>query len=237
MRKICVFLSLTLLSVFVHSQNIVVEYNHLITFPAISTNSIYKLELKKDKSVYYQVKSNFTEKEGNDVMQINENVIPFVIKDFSNKTIIYNQPIINSIKFIEDNLPSQTWILKNDTKKIKNFTCKKAITTFRGRKYTAWYTEELSVIGGPWKFDGLPGLILSVRSDDGVLNIEATKIEKKINLELKKFRFNKKKLITWEEYCSKYKKVIRRIRKNFQADSEPDMEYDININLVENIGL
>jgi GLPGLI family protein len=131
----------------------------------------------------------------------------------------------------------QVWTLRNETKKIKSFTCKKATTTFRGRNYTAWYTEELSIIGGPWKFDGLPGLILSVSSEDKVLNIEATKIEKKSNLELTKFDIQEDKQINWEVYCIKYRKVIERIRKNMKADSDPDMEYDININLVEDIGL
>ena len=230
---ICLFIS----NLLGYSQSIVVEYNHIISFPTNSTEAIYKLEAKGSKSVYYQLKSDFTEKEGNDVIQANEGVTPFVIKDFSNKKTFYNQPIINKVKLIKDELPMQKWSLENETKKIKSFTCKKATTSFRGRNYIAWYTEELSIIGGPWKFDGLPGLILSISSDDDVLNIEATKIEKNPNLSLKKFDLEEKELITWEDYCLRYREVIERIRKNMKADSDPDMEYDININLVEDIGL
>lgn len=237
MKQTLMLLSLYFLSLLSYSQSVVIEYNHIISFPTNSTEAIYRLETKGDKSVYYQLKSDFTEKEGNDVIQANKGVIPFVIKDFSTKKTIYNQPIINSVKFIIDELPMQVWTLKNETKKIKSFTCKKAITTFRGRNYTVWYTEELSIIGGPWKFDGLPGLILSVSSEGKVLNIEATKIEKKSNLELTKFDVQEEKQINWEDYCVKYRKVIERIRKNMKADSDPDMEYDININLVEDIGL
>lgn len=237
MKHIYILLSLFLTISMSYSQSIVIEYNHLISFPTNSTEAVYRLEIKGSKSVYYQLKSDFTEKEGNDVMQANEGVIPFVIKDFSNKKTVYNQPIINSMKFINDELPMQAWTLTNETKKIKSFTCKKATTTFRGRNYTAWYTEELSIIGGPWKFDGLPGLILSVSSEDRVLNIEATKIEKKSNLELAKFDVQEKKQMNWEDYCIKYREVIERIRKNMKADSDPDIKYDININLVEDIGL
>jgi GLPGLI family protein len=237
MKQAIILFNLLVSSLLSYSQSIVIEYNHIISFPTNSTEAVYRLETKGDKSVYYQLKSDFTEKEGNEVIQANEGVIPFVIKDFSTKKTIYNQPIINSVKFITDELPMQVWTLRNETKKIKSFTCKKATTTFRGRNYTAWYTEELSIIGGPWKFDGLPGLILSVSSEDKVLNIEATKIEKKSNLELTKFDIQEDKQINWEVYCIKYRKVIERIRKNMKADSDPDMEYDININLVEDIGL
>lgn len=238
MKGVLILFSLLVSSLLSYSQNIVIEYNHKISFPTNSTEAVYRLETKKGKSVYYQLKSDFIEKEGNDVIQAKEeDVIPFVVKDFSTKKTIYNQPIINSMKFITDKLPMQVWTITNETKKIKSLTCKKAITTFRGRNYTAWYTEELSIIGGPWKFDGLPGLILSVFSDDDVLNIEATKIEEKSNLELTKFDIQEKKQLNWEEYCVEYKKVIERMRKNLIADSDPDIEYNININLVEDIGL
>ena len=237
MKQIFIVFSLFFSGLLSYSQSFVIEYNHFISFPTNSTEAVYRLETNGGKSVYYQVKSDFTEKEGNEVLQANEGVIPFVSKDFSTKETIYNQPIINSVKFIKDKLPMQVWSLKKESKKIKNFTCKKATTSFRGRNYTAWYTEEFSIIGGPWKFDGLPGLILSIVSDDGVLTIEATKIETKTNLELAKFDLENQKPITWKDYCVKYKKVIQRIRKNMQADADYDVEFDMNINLVEDIGL
>jgi GLPGLI family protein len=52
------------------------------------------------------------------------------------------------------------WQLQKETKKIGNFECKSAKCMFRGRNYTAWYAPELAVPFGPWKLQGLPGLIL-----------------------------------------------------------------------------
>ena len=219
------------------SQDYVIEYNHKIKFETNSTDAIYRLETNKEASVYYLKKNEFKELNGNEVINVNEGVVPFFMKDFIDKKIIYNQPIISKIQFINENIPIQTWKLENEIKEIKSFSCKKATTTFRGRNYTAWYTEVINILGGPWKFDGLPGLILAIASDDGVLNIEATKIEKSNNNKLTKFEYETNKLISWNEYCSKYKEVINRIKKNMKADSDTDVEYEIKIDLVEYIGL
>ena len=45
----------------------------------------------------------------------------------------------------------------------------------------SWYTEELPLATGPWKFHGLPGLILSVNDtgdDGGIIRFEATGIRR-----------------------------------------------------------
>jgi len=45
---------------------------------------------------------------------------------------------------------------------ILGFPCKKALTHFAGRDYTAWFTTEIPVSDGPYKFYGLPGLIVLI---------------------------------------------------------------------------
>nr|WP_321450782.1 GLPGLI family protein [uncultured Carboxylicivirga sp.] len=45
---------------------------------------------------------------------------------------------------------------------ISNFLCKEAQTTYRGRKYNAWYSVSIPINDGPYKFRGLPGLIVKV---------------------------------------------------------------------------
>lgn len=45
---------------------------------------------------------------------------------------------------------------------ILGYTCQKATCSFGGRNYEAWYTIEIPISDGPYKFKGLPGLIVRV---------------------------------------------------------------------------
>jgi GLPGLI family protein len=62
----------------------------------------------------------------------------------------------------EEQLSVFDWKISNETQKILSYNCQKATTTFRGRDYVAWFTLDIPVNNGPWKFGGLPGLILKI---------------------------------------------------------------------------
>lgn len=234
--KLFIFIVLLISMNNIFAQDYVIEYNHIIKFETNITEAVYKLETNNKESVYYLIKNDYKDLNNNEIINANEGVTPFIYKNFYNKNIIYNQPIINKIKFIKESLPLQSWKLTDEIKNIQSFKCKKATTSYRGRIYTAWFTEELSIIGGPWKFDGLPGIILSISSDDDVIKIDAIKIEKKNDLVVTKFSFDEKNLISWDDYCLKYLEVIERIKKNMKADSDTDVDYELKIDLVEDIG-
>lgn len=64
---------------------------------------------------------------------------------------------------IEEDYEKQAWTLVDDSvKTVFGYKCHLAICTFRGRTYKAWYTTQLPYPEGPWKFNGLPGLITEV---------------------------------------------------------------------------
>ncbi|WP_189702578.1 GLPGLI family protein [Subsaximicrobium wynnwilliamsii] len=97
-----------------------------------------------------------------------------------NSDIIYfTQKFNEEITIIKDSLSSFNWELQNETKKIDDFTCKKARANFRGSEIIAWYTEDIGLPFGPWKFKGLPGLILEVYNvnDTNIFHWSVTKIK------------------------------------------------------------
>ncbi|MEQ1799963.1 MAG: GLPGLI family protein [Lacibacter sp.] len=89
----------------------------------------------------------------------------YVYKDFKNDRLYFetNRSTIYPVfKTFSDSLHNMQWVLNEKVKKIDSFVCSQATCFFRGRSYTAWYTPEIPVSNGPWKFGGLPGLILEV---------------------------------------------------------------------------
>lgn len=59
------------------------------------------------------------------------------------------------------------WKILPDKKKYLTYTCQKATTTFRGRTYEAWFSTDIPISEGPYKFTGLPGLILEIQDTKG----------------------------------------------------------------------
>ncbi len=239
MKKIYSFIVMFFVFSIVFSQGYEVTYQQKISLGGITTESEFQLllDVTSSKSVYFELNKSVFHENEDEFIATDNNVVPFVEKDYSKKEIVYNQPIINRIVVVKDDLPLQKWKILDEVKIIKSLKCKKATTTFRGRSYSVWFTESIPTIGGPWKFDGLPGLILEVTSNDGVFKIETTKIEKKKKTKKIELKYDATSLISWNEYCEKYKKVIIRIRKSLKAENEQDTDYEFNIDLVEDIGL
>lgn len=58
------------------------------------------------------------------------------------------------------------------------FTCQKAHISFGERNWEAWYSTEIPFQDGPYKFSGLPGLILEINSLDGDYSFTMNGIKK-----------------------------------------------------------
>ena len=72
----------------------------------------------------------------------------------------------DNLRYQED-IPEMEWELGEETKEVQGYTCHQAECDFRGRRYIAWYTLEIPISEGPWKFGGLPGMILEVTDSEG----------------------------------------------------------------------
>ena len=88
------------------------------------------------------------------------------------KSTIHDAVFMDYYIFEDDNLPQQWTIISDSVKTILGYTCQKATCSYRGRNYEAWYAIDLPVNAGPWKFSGLPGLIMSVQDTKGHYTFE-----------------------------------------------------------------
>ena len=88
------------------------------------------------------------------------------------KRTIHDAVFFDYYVFEDDNLPQQWTMIADSVKTILGHTCRKATCSYRGRNYEAWYAIDLPVNAGPWKFSGLPGLIMSVQDTKGHYTFE-----------------------------------------------------------------
>ena len=103
--------------------------------------------------------------------------------------IIYNEAL---------ELP--TWEkLKGDTI-IMDLKCKKAVTQYRGREWTAWYAPAIKESEGPWKLVGLPGLILYAADSKGDFTFACTDIKEVTGEKIKQPDVKQYKTGTRREY-------------------------------------
>jgi len=78
----------------------------------------------------------------------------------------------------EEKWSGQEWTLEEDTASFLGHPCQKATCRWRGRDYVAWFAPDIPIRRGPWKFGGLPGLIMKIHDVDSLYVFEAVAIEK-----------------------------------------------------------
>ena len=78
----------------------------------------------------------------------------------------------------EDSTAQFAWTLLPDTVTVCGYVCRKAEATFRGIRWTAWYAPDIAIPAGPWKLNGLPGLILWAYDDKGTHDMKLTAARK-----------------------------------------------------------
>jgi GLPGLI family protein len=81
--------------------------------------------------------------------------------EFPNKNkLARKEPLVMETYLIVDVMPAIDWKISNDTETFGGLHCQKATAHFKGRDYTAWFCPDLPLHVGPWKFNGLPGVIV-----------------------------------------------------------------------------
>lgn len=81
------------------------------------------------------------------------------------KTFLLTKVSMDQYKVREDRKPE--WKILPEKQKIGSYNAQKATASYGGREWIAWFTTEIPFQDGPYKFYGLPGLIVQIEDTTG----------------------------------------------------------------------
>jgi GLPGLI family protein len=126
---------------------------------------------------------------------------------------------------VDDTLKPINWKVHPDTRKVGQFVCHKATGVVKGRTYTAWFAPSIAVSTGPWKFHGLPGLILEAEDDTGEVKFlfESLTIPAPDNIEIKApVPIDKQKRMSAAEHKKYTAQKFESLRKMLESKPTDD---------------
>ena len=141
--------------------------------PKLST-SYYQLTFNVDKSIYlFNRKDEKTKSpwgnEGEDNIWYN---------DYANEKFVQQKSVFGDTYILTDSLIKIDWKITNETREIAGFNCRKAVGKLFDSVYVfAFYTDEITLSGGPMGLHGLPGMILGITIPRMFSSWVATKLE------------------------------------------------------------
>ena len=93
--------------------------------------------------------------------------------------LTYTDEIFRYLYYYEQELPAIDWQMQNADSVVCGYSCSKAVGEWRGRRWTVWYSMDIPIDDGPWKLQGLPGLILHAEDAQGDFFFTCVGIEEK----------------------------------------------------------
>jgi GLPGLI family protein len=69
---------------------------------------------------------------------------------------------------VTEDTETPTWNMVEGSDSICGYLCQKASGKFRGKTWNVLYAEDIPTAAGPWKLQGLPGLITYAADDKGI---------------------------------------------------------------------
>lgn len=147
--------------------------------------------------------------------------------NFKKQELIFRDDVARNIYLVKEPLPKIKWKLLDKTKSIGGYTCQKAKGVFRGREYIAWFTSEIPVKTGPWKLQGLPGLILEAHSLDKKIVFSLIYLDDNLNNKdvIKPPKDGKK--ISIKEFLEKSKNADAELQKRIKSKMPKGIQVNI----------
>jgi GLPGLI family protein len=195
----------------------------------------YVIYFNNKSSVEFPVKKTLEElklknDENHDYVILNDKKPSFIYKNFSNKNLYFNGMVGFKPYLTNDTLSNFKWKITKEKATMLNYNCTKATTNFRDRNYVAWYTEDVAIQNGPWKFCGLPGLIIKVEDDKQMFSYQLVGIDLKVKFDEQIISIPKAyirdKPISYHEYMGLYeKKIMENIKLSKVVQRGKDGSY------------
>ena len=153
----------------------------------------------------------------------------YVFCDIADNNIRYYSKFADELSYYDEPLDEMQWEICDSTANIIGYDCIQAKTDYHGRTWTAWFTTDIPLPFGPWKFHGLPGLIIKTESDNGI-SYTATGIEKTDKPITPMYsvddyqKTDRKKALAEDEYYKDNREAI--IKAKFKGD----VQFNYNVN-------
>jgi GLPGLI family protein len=98
----------------------------------------------------------------------------------NNKKLVRKETVMMDSYIIDEVLPVLNWHISGDKANFGELHCQKATCHFKGRDYTAWFCPDLPVHAGPWKLNGLPGVIVEAYDAKKEVVFKFDRVEKAV---------------------------------------------------------
>lgn len=146
----------------------------------------------------------------------------YIVKDLNSiDTPIKIYDKIGSVNHMYEDATKIEWHLYNNKKNIAGFSCQMAKTKVFGRTFVAWFTSEVPINDGPYKFRGLPGLIIELYDEKNYFVFSLIRYQKQdidIMTNLPELRLRKLIMTSKEKFVlakKNYKEgVVSRIKSS-----------------------
>lgn len=149
--------------------------------------SVFRSELRyRDDSVRYQSLFGKVKPKGGTTSLLGQSREDNLILKKRDSILTFENIIMGSGNIVsyyhEENNEFQNWLLMNDTLTISGYQCQKAILEYGNRYWTAWFTYDVPIPDGPYRFSGLPGLIIKIEDKNKSWKFELVSLVKNTHI-------------------------------------------------------
>lgn len=154
------------------NQRFLYEYKFVkdSTEKSKSETEIMALDITKIGSKFHSLKKSIADsihlsrvqKEATDFSGIDWGLVPDVVEKTYPDFKIEFFTIFEMDKYKVTDKRKLEWKILPDKEKVGEMNTQKASVNFAGRTWTAWFATDIPIQDGPYKFHGLPGLIIKL---------------------------------------------------------------------------